>query len=298
MALRVVALRAAGVGDLLTAVPALRALTRVGTQVTVAAPDWLHPLALRIPGVHSAVGVDGLRPKCSLRGVLAVNLHGRGPQSHEALLAGSPDELLAFRCPGIWQAGPLWDGPPRESERARWCRLLEAAGIAADENDVHILAPHQRAPMSAAVVLHVGGKDPARRWPARRFAQLVHELGIDTSLIAITGDRRDLADARIVAEDLGLAPHHILAGQLSIEQWAAMIAEARLVVTGDTGAAHLSTAYDVRSVVVFGPALIEQWGPPRGGRQVAVRASGHTPAAADVPVDDVMAAVKDLWEAA
>ena len=78
MAVDVVALRAAGVGDLLTSVPALRALAAQAGPVTLAAPAWLHPLAPLIPGVAGVVDVNGLQPKRPLTDAVAINLHGSG----------------------------------------------------------------------------------------------------------------------------------------------------------------------------------------------------------------------------
>jgi ADP-heptose:LPS heptosyltransferase len=43
---------------------------------------------------------------------------------------------------------------------------------------------------------------------------------------------------------------------------AALVAEATLVVCGDTGVGHLATAYDTPSVVLFGPTPPAHWGPP------------------------------------
>ena len=65
---------------------------------------------------------------------MAVNLHGRGPQSHRALRGLRPGRLVAFAAEGH-------DGPPwREDEHEvrRWCRLLEQHGIAADPGDLSL----------------------------------------------------------------------------------------------------------------------------------------------------------------
>lgn len=295
MALDLVALRAAGVGDLLTAVPALRALGRHG-QLTLAAPAWLHPLAPLIPGVADVVDVTGLRPARSLRGAVAFNLHGCGPQSHNALLASDPQDLVAFRCPQTWEFGPCWSIKEDEPERERFCRLLQWVGVAADPGEVAIDMPPADPAVHDAIVLHVGGTDAARRWPPESFAELARAL--PRHQIVITGGPGDLITARRTAELADIEPQRVLAGRLALDEFAAVVAHARLLVTGDTGAAHLAHAYGIRSVVVFGPASVGQWGPPPGSPSRVVRAAGPAPRAADVPVEPVQAHVQDLLEAA
>ncbi len=130
-------LRALGLGDLLTAVPALYALADAfpGHHRVLAAPSVLGPLARHSGAVDEVADTAGLRSPldASLAGAdLAVNLHGRGPQSHELLLATGPRRLIAFANPAVpaGAGGPSWW--PGEHEVARWCRLLRSSGIAAD----------------------------------------------------------------------------------------------------------------------------------------------------------------------
>ncbi len=289
--LDVVALRAAGVGDLLTAVPALRAIAATGHDgVTLAAPSWLHPLAPLIPGVTEAVDVDGLQPKVSLSGRIAFNLHGSGPQSHSALLQSNPRDLVAFRCPTVWEFGPAWFGDdPEEPERERFCRLLEWVGVTADPTAVSLNVPAVTPAVTDAVVLHVGGTDPQRRWPPEAFADLAR--GLAGRKLVVTGGPGDLVTAHRVARMAGLDAEFVLAGRLALDEFAAVIAHARLVVTGDTGAAHLAHAYARPSVVIFGPASPGQWGPPPTAPSTVLRAPGMNPSAAQVSVADVRRAV-------
>ncbi len=42
------------------------------------------------------------------------------------------------------------------------------------------------------------------------------------------------------------------------------MASALLVVCGDTGIAHVASAYGTQSVVLFGPVGPDRWGPPPG----------------------------------
>ncbi|MGH3898296.1 MAG: glycosyltransferase family 9 protein, partial [Pseudonocardiaceae bacterium] len=65
-----------------------------------------------------------------------------------------------------------------------------------------------------------------------------------------------------VASAAGLPQCSVLAGPTSLALFAALVADASLVVCGDTGVAHLATAYGTPSVVLFGPVSPRRWGPP------------------------------------
>jgi ADP-heptose:LPS heptosyltransferase len=270
-------LRALGIGDLLTAVPALRALRRNHPyhELVLAAPpelsplvaatgavDRLHPTRSYVRRPPNGLGWRGRRPD------LAVNLHGSGPHSHRALLATEPLLLLGYRCPDAGQPdGPLWsDG---EHEVARWCRLLRWAGIPADPTDLSLPAPPSLrtgvlgSPAGTGkVVIHPGASAPERRWPVDRYAAVARALAADGYPVVVTGSPAEVADAQALADQAGLPADAILAGRTDVAQLARLVAGARLVICGDTGVAHLATAYGTPSVVLFGPASPATWGPP------------------------------------
>ncbi|ETB05968.1 hypothetical protein O979_02770 [Mycobacterium avium subsp. paratuberculosis 10-4404] len=91
---RIVVLRALGLGDLLTAVPALRGLRRhyPDARVMLAAPDRYRELAMLTGAVDELLPTAGLGDVQPLTDApaLAVNLHGCGPQSIDHLLAWEP----------------------------------------------------------------------------------------------------------------------------------------------------------------------------------------------------------------
>ena len=303
---RQLVLRALGLGDLLVAVPALRALRRhrPDLALVLAAPAVLTGLALASGAVDEVLPTDDV---AALRWphpppALAVNLHGRGPQSHHALDATSPAERIGFASPG-------WDGPDwiavetaHPHERDRWCALLTRSGVPADPADLRLPAPAADGAGPVAVV-HPGAAFGSKRWPANRFAAVAAAL--DATLpVVVTGSAAERPLARDVAARAGLPPERVLAGETDLDRLAAVVAGARLVVSGDTGIAHLASAYRTPSVVLFGPVPATRWGPPADGPHVALSRDGARrgepfaddpdPALLGVPVADVLAAARDV----
>lgn len=264
----VLVLRALGVGDLLTAVPALRALRKAfpDRRIVLAAPEHLRPLAGLIDAVdllHPTAGLGALDWHGEAPAV-AVNLHGEGPESIRDLLYTSPEELITHGNPALpGVSGPRWR--PDLHEVDRWCRLLRLRGIPADPTDLLLDAPPSRDAYD--VVVHPGAASPARRWPVERFAKVARALAADGRDVVVTGDRREIALAKSVAAGAGIEPRRVIAGRTDLGELAAVVGAARLVVCGDTGVAHLATAFGTPSVVLFGPVDPALWGPPPHKRQ-------------------------------
>ncbi|MEV2256558.1 glycosyltransferase family 9 protein [Streptomyces sp. NPDC050147] len=273
---RVLVLRALGLGDLLTVVPALRALRRrlPAHEIVLAAPE-----RLTAPAVATGL-VDRLLPASAAdRAVpadlawtgpapdVAVDLHGNGPPSHLLLQRLRPGRLLAYAhpdTPGI--EGPVWRDD--EHERDRWCRLLSWYGIEADPTDVGISQPPTPSPAPGAVVVHPGADAGARRWPPQRFAAVAKELHARGHRVVVTAGAGEAATALRVAKEAGLPTNAVLGGaeDVPFEQLTALVAHARCVIVGDTGLAHLATALGTPSVVLFGPVAPRLWGPPADAR--------------------------------
>jgi hypothetical protein len=258
----ILVLRALGLGDTYAAVPGLRAVRRgaAGARIVLAGPPSWGTLLLE-QGV-----VDGLEPAASLEPLaaevcapeVAVNLHGSGPESHRLLARVRPGRLVAFACPAAgFTDGPLWDRA--EHEVPRWIRLASELGGNASPDDLRLDPPSGSPPHPGAVVVHPGAAFASRRWPAERWREVVAALARGGLPIVVTGtsDERDLT--RVVSE---AAPGVIdLGGRLTPRELAQLIGAARLVLSTDTGVAHMATAYGTASVTLFGPTDPALWGP-------------------------------------
>ena len=118
--------------------------------------------------------------------------------------------------------------------------------------------------------MHVGAAYGSRSWPADRFAAVARALagaGPDGRADRFGGRARARHRDR---RGRGAARAANLAGRTGLAELAALVADAALVVTVDTGAAHLATAYATPSVVLFGPATVARWGPPAEGPHVVL----------------------------
>ncbi len=311
---RVLLLRALGLGDFLTGVPAYRAVRRAfpGHPIVLAAPGALADL------VPLTGAIDELLPAAELGPVawtgappdVAIDLHGRGPASHQLLAVLRPQRLITFggRHGGGF-AGPGWRAG--EHEVVRWCRLCSESGIHADPADLRLTAvppvPSDALPPApdgqGLTLVHPGAAAPSRRWPTGRFAAVARKLARLGHQVVVTGSAAERPLALEVARRAGLLPQSVLAGRTSLATLAALTASARLVISGDTGLAHLATAYARPSVVLFGPVPPSEWGPPAEPRHQALWAGGDgyrgdphgrrtDPALAAIGVSDVLRAAE------
>ena len=95
----------------------------------------------------------------------------------------------------------------------------------------------------------------------------------------------------------------MLAGRPGLRDLAALVAAAERVICGDTGIAHLATAFRTPSVVLFGPVSPARWGPPPdrpwhralwAGRRGDPHAAVVDPGLLSIEVPDVLAALDGL----
>lgn len=305
------ALRPLKLGDLLVAVPAIRGIRRACPEqrLVLAVPGWLEPVVDLVGGVDALLPTPGLDEELPLppgRIDTVVDLHG-GPDSRRVLEALQPRRRCGHAAPGL--DGMDWDGPAWQDgvlERGRWARLVTAHGMPADPEDVSIDRPQVASPAPGAVVVHIGAFYGCRAWPVERFAAVARSLAAEGEQVVVTGSAQERNRALRTAALAGLAEEAVLAGRTDLVELAALVAGAALLVSVDTGVPHLASAYGTPSVVIFGPAPPEVWGPPAAGPHVVLTdarlrvgdtfGSKPDPALLAVTAEDVLAAAGPLLD--
>ena len=299
----VLVLRALGLGDFLTGVPAYRGLRRAfpDARLTLATPGSLAPLVPLVGAIDRLLPTEGLGCLAYQgRPGLAVNLHGAGPESIDDLRSTTPHRMLTHAHPQRPEVpGPAW--LDEQHEVVRWCRLLASTGIEAVPTDLRLAEPRTgRASLPKAVVIHPGASAAARCWPARRYAVVARRLHAQGHPVVVTGGPSESRLASQVLQAAGLPGNRLLI-DLDLAGLAALVARAGLVICGDTGVAHLASAYGTRSVILFGPTSPSRWGPPPTGPHTVLWAgrigdphgSRSDPGLLEIGVDAVLEAAQD-----
>ena len=301
---RVLVLRPLGLGDFLTGVPAYRAIARAfpDHERILAAPAQLHDLLPLVDGAfHRAIDILPLRPlPAAFHDVdVAVDLHGRGPASQRVLLALAPRRLVSFRNAELRETHAGAPFVEDEHEVERWCRMLEHAGIASRPRELALHVPDEVPAVFDATIVHAGAASESRRWPVQRWADVVAHLEARGERVVLTGSEAERERATSIGRLAGLDGERNLAGRTTLRGLAALVAHAHRLVAGDTGIAHLATAFATPSVLLFGPTSPAHWGPPPesihrvlwSGRLGDPHGSSIDPGLAAIGVRDVISAL-------
>jgi len=260
----VLVLRALGLGDFLTGLPAIRLLRSAlpDHRRVLAAPEALRPLVELAPDVDAlfAVGERFQLTEFTGRVHVGIDLHGKGPASRRLVEQLHPVRVVGFAHRPSGRPGPIWRADEHEVDR--WCRLVgEAFAPVDDAPSVRgTLAVPDRPVSKGVTIVHPGAAAAARRWPASRFADVACALNAAGHDVVVTGGAREHDLAHAVAGTVGRP-----LVDLDLASLAALVAQARLVLCGDTGVAHLASTFGVPSVVLFGPVSPASWGPPADG---------------------------------
>ncbi|WP_375444648.1 glycosyltransferase family 9 protein [uncultured Fibrella sp.] len=301
--------RAIKLGDLLCTVPTFRALRQAfpDAHIALISLPWAHEFVtayrdcidefIAFPGwpglpeqpVDPAQVVAFLSDMQVRRWDVVMQLQGNGTLVNAMLSLVGGKVLAGYFMPDIpserWaeQAGLFMQYPAPSHEIHRHLSLMTYLGIAdqgtettfsinhADEERTWQLLTASELEPHGYVCIHAGGIS-GRRWPAYQFAAVADELARQGYQIVLTGT---IAEQPIIYEvkSLMIRPAISLAGQTSLGVLASLLNQAALLVSNDTGVAHLAIASQTPSVVIYTSADPAEWGPLNRDRHRVVRES-------------------------
>jgi lipopolysaccharide heptosyltransferase II len=176
-------------------------------------------------------------------------------------LAGIPLRLASCR-ENPYQLLTDWV-PERELERAsrhevqRQLDLVAHLGCSTADTALSFVVPPVAAmrieamlkeagidPAAPYLVLHAGASAASRRYPIRHWQSLIGMFGARLGYpIILTGDRGDVELLRPLANtETWTCEVHSLIGKLDLGELGALIRSASLLITGNTGPAHIAAA--------------------------------------------------------
>jgi len=143
-------------------------------------------------------------------------------------------------------------------------RLIEAVGFKVRDRRLclHIPKTITAAIQNPYILLNPWTTCQSRNYDDRRFATAARQLSQITGLpIVVTGTDKDRDRARPLLDILGESAIDLI-GATSLTEFAALIANARLVLTNNTSTMHIADATNTPSVILFaGTELESQWQP-------------------------------------
>lgn len=284
--------RALQLGDMLCAVPALRALRAALPQarITIVGLPWAEQFARRFdcyiddfipfpghPDLPEQAAQGHLLPEfyeaVRARGFdLALQMHGSGEVSNGIVHAFGPGVLAGFarqsQYPGHFLPYP--DTGPEPLRLLQLVEFLGASPVGADlefplhEQDAHELRQsglHAGLAQGEYICIHPGARIRTKCWAPRLFAQVADQLARESGLtIVLTGSEKEFDLTSAVAAHMQTRAVNA-AAPISIGAMAALMRGARLLVCNDTGVSHIAAGLKLPSVVIFTSTDMRRWAP-------------------------------------
>lgn len=291
---RIAIFRALNLGDLICAIPAIRALraSYPKASINLIGLPWMASFANRfnhyLDGFVSFPGTAGLpeqpidldafthflHRERAADYDLVLQMHGKGSVTNPVVAMFANRGMAGYYergeyCPDPGSFMPYPEGLP---EIERHIALMEFLGIPANGRALEFpVAPAELTEAAALlgehgigdkpyVCIHPGARDIRRWWAPRKFAEVADALAAKGYAIVFTGTQEEHSAVERV-RDLMSLPSSNLAGRTELGVLGALIGRASLLVSNDTGVSHVAAATGTRSVVIFLASDPDRWAP-------------------------------------
>lgn len=107
------------------------------------------------------------------------------------------------------------------------------------------------------VVIFPGASIKEKRWGVDNFRRVAEELSAAGYGVVVVGGRSERAAGDYICKGLG----ENLAGQTTLQETAAIVAKASLLISGDSGILHIAALLGISTISLFGPSSVEKWAP-------------------------------------
>ncbi|WP_280306258.1 glycosyltransferase family 9 protein [Nocardia neocaledoniensis] len=271
---RIVVLRGGGLGDLLLALPAIQALAAAypGARITLLG-SALHAALLRtrggpvsevrvLPPPDSPAETALLDELARERVDLGVQLHGGGAWSNRFLRRTGARWTVGSRADGATALTRTTAFRYYQHEMIRALEVVGLAGAAPVTLEPRIAVTGADAEAAERIVgsvpgpvvtVHPSATDPRRRWPARKFAEVIEHCahaGATVFVIGATADRallREVLD-RVAGHEVDRV--HCLV-DAEMPELVGLLSRTTVFVGNDSGPRHLAKALGVPTVGIF-----------------------------------------------
>jgi ADP-heptose:LPS heptosyltransferase len=132
--------------------------------------------------------------------------------------------------------------------------------------------PGYRQQRNRLVLINPNSSDllPQRRWSSARYGELIKCIlaHYEDVFILITGSADDRNSAAYLVAHVGNNRCASLAGETSLSDLPSLCALSSLMVTNDSGPAHIAAATNLPTIVLFGPETPKLYGPLGAARVI------------------------------
>ncbi|CAM3907968.1 glycosyltransferase family 9 protein [Mucilaginibacter galii] len=289
---KIVTFRALQLGDMLCAIPGIRALRHAypEAQIMLIGLPWAKSFTERFShlfdGFVSFAGYPGLPEQpfepaaftqmlTAIQGEkfdLAIQMQGNGSIINPMMELFAAKHTAGYSIEGHYAPdnGLFMPYPDHGHEIERHIALMEFLGIPSQGTDFEFpLLPNDEEKLTSLhlgiepkkyVCVHPGSRGSWRQWPVEHFAALADYCADHGYQVVLTGTKEE---AGIINEVINHMCHKPIntAGLTSVGAVALLIKNSAMLISNCTGVSHIASAFKTPSIVLSMDGEPERWGP-------------------------------------